>query len=495
MKHAHAKKARLRFIRLVTSGLVAAALLTGCTESRVSSLTAPAGLEPVELIWYYPQYKANADLQLVNDEINKITQERIHATVKLQPVDFASYEQKLNTIVAANESIDIIWTSNWLFPWRANAKKGALRPLDKLLESHGQMLHQSLSERFWNDSKLDGSIYAVPNYQISAHQPSLVIVKRFIDKYKLDVSKIQKIDDIEPFLKQIKEGEPGIVPFGTTRGFYTNLIYGIDGHLPIYRNDPSHQILPDVTPEMRKNFSLVHSWYTKGYIHEDAATLKSAADAYNKGNTAVWFDFTGKPGSEIEFKASNGGFDVVLIPLAQSVYTGAGSSMNAISKMSKNPERAMMLLELVNTDKQLYNLLVYGIEGMHYTKASGNYIQLHKNSNYVTNTDWVFGNIRNEYLPEGAPADKIEQTIQANDEAAVSPYYGFVFNTEPVKTELANVKAVNDEYYPALATGTIDPDKYLPIYEEKLRKAGSDTIIAEKQKQLDAWLRTNGMKE
>ncbi|MDG0810736.1 ABC transporter substrate-binding protein [Cohnella rhizosphaerae] len=368
------------------------------------------------------------------------------------------------------------------------------RPIDDLLGQYGGQLLASMDEKYWNGGKLGGKTYAVPNYQISAMRPSLVIQKRFLDKYKLDVGKLKRIEDIEPFLKQIKEGEKGVVPFGTTRGFYTNLLYGIDWNVPVYRNDPTPTVLPDVTAEMRANFVLMHDWYTKGYINEDAATLKDAAQAYNNGNTAVWFDITGKPGSEVEFKAADGGYDVQLVPVAGSVFVGAGNSMNAISRTSAHPERALMLLELVNTDKQLYNLLVYGIEGKHYTKTTGNFIRTNPDSGYFTNTDWVFGDIRNEYLPEGSPPGKIEDTIRANEEAAVSAFDGFEFDPDAVKTEIANVRAVNDEYYPALATGTIDPARFLAEYEDKLAKAGAGVIVQEKQKQLDAWLKAKGKK-
>lgn len=400
-------------------------IVSGCTK--IQQADGDSGNELDELIWYYPQNKANADLELVNAEVNRLIADKIHASVKLQPVDFASYEQKLNTLVAASDPMDIVWTSNWLFPWDSNARKGVFLPLDELLERYGQNLRASMSPKFWNDGKLDGKQVAVPNYQIAAMRPSLVIQKRFADKYKLDPSSIRKIDDIEPFLKQIKEGEPGIVPFGTTRGFFTNHIYGIDWRVPVYRNDANHRVLPDVTPEMRQNFALIHSWYTKGYINQDAATLKNVADVYSKGNTAVWFDFTGKPGSEAEFKAGDGGFDVVLVPLAKPSFTGAASSMNAISRTSKHPDKAMQLLELVNTDKKLYNTLVYGIEGKHYTRTTGNYVKLNPDAGYFTNTDWVFGNIRNEYLPEGAPPDKIEQTVRVNEAAEVSTYYDLCF--------------------------------------------------------------------
>nr|WP_286672498.1 DUF3502 domain-containing protein [Cohnella hashimotonis] len=153
-----------------------------------------------------------------------------------------------------------------------------------------------------------------------------------------------------------------------------------------------------------------------------------------------------------------------------------------------------MLLNLVNADKALYNLLVYGIEGRHYTKTTGNFIKVNPDGGYFTNTDWVFGDIRGEYLPEGSPPDKIEQTIKANEEASVSAFEGFEFNSDPVKTEIANVRAVNDEYYAALATGTIDPARFLAEYEDKLSKAGAGVIVQEKQKQLDAWLKARGKK-
>ncbi|SFA73394.1 putative aldouronate transport system substrate-binding protein [Cohnella sp. OV330] len=472
-----------------------AACLGGCAggggrgEAAGASAT---GLDPVNLIWYYPQYQSNLDQRLVNDAVNEITRTKLNATVDLRPIDFANYEQKLNTIVASGEQMDIIWTSNWLFQWTTNAKKGVFQPIDELLGQYGGQLLASMDEKYWNGGKLGGKQYAIPNYQISAMRPSLVIQKRFIDKYRLDVFKIKRIEDIEPFLEQIKEGEPDIVPFGTTKGFYTNLLYGIDWIVPVYRNDPTPTVLPDVTPEMRTNFAMMHDWYMKGYINEDAATLKDAAEAYNKGNTAVWFDITGKPGSEVEYKAADGGYDVQLVPLVGSAFVGAGSSMNAIGRTSSHPDRAVMLLNLVNADKALYNLLVYGIEGKHYTKTTGNFIKVNPDGGYFTNTDWVFGDIRGEYLPEGSPPDKIEQTVKANEEAAVSAFEGFEFNADPVKTEIANVRAVNDEYYAALATGTIDPARFLAEYEDKLAKAGAGVIVQEKQKQLDAWLKARG---
>jgi putative aldouronate transport system substrate-binding protein len=68
---------------------------------------------------------------------------------------------------------------------------------------------------------------------------------------------------------------------------------------------------------------------------------------------------------------------------------------------------------------------------------------------------------------------------------------GFSFDQEPVKTEVAAVQNVMAQYRKALENGASDPVTILPEYQAKLRAAGLDKIIAEKQKQLDAWAAEN----
>ena len=74
-----------------------------------------------------------------------------------------------------------------------------------------------------------------------------------------------------------------------------------------------------------------------------------------------------------------------------------------------------------------------------------------------------------------------------NESAKASPALGFSFDSTPVRTEMASVGAVKDEYELSLDTGAVDPEKALPEFLEKLEAAGSQTIIDEIQKQLDEW--------
>lgn len=81
-----------------------------------------------------------------------------------------------------------------------------------------------------------------------------------------------------------------------------------------------------------------------------------------------------------------------------------------------------------------------------------------------------------------------EQTKEINNNAQASPLLGFAFDAANVSAEIAQCKAVVDEYIPSLDSGSVDPDKYLPEFLSKLEASGVDKIISEMQTQVDAWL-------
>ena len=65
---------------------------------------------------------------------------------------------------------------------------------------------------------------------------------------------------------------------------------------------------------------------------------------------------------------------------------------------------------------------------------------------------------------------------------------GFVFDSAPVYDQMAVCTTVVAEYRDALLYGLGDVDSYLEKFNGKLKSAGIDEIIAEEQKQFDAWL-------
>ena len=62
-----------------------------------------------------------------------------------------------------------------------------------------------------------------------------------------------------------------------------------------------------------------------------------------------------------------------------------------------------------------------------------------------------------------------------------------MFDPTNVQNEIASVSAVVKEYELSLDTGSVNPEKTMPVFLEKLKQAGSQVIIDEVQKQIDEW--------
>lgn len=466
---------------------------SGSASAPASGDGGAGALPEVELTWYYGVAQVPPDQQLIEDEVNKIVKPKLNATVKLKPIDFGSYTTKLNTASAAGEKFDLVWTASWAFSYDQNVKKGAFLPLDKLLDEYAPETKKTIPAFTWNATKHLGEIYAVPNYQTVASRYGINVFKEYVDKYGLDVTAVKKYEDLEPFFEQIKQNEPGIIPFmlaGPLTKFHPNY-FGYD-EWGVKIGDGSLQSNTlDKTPEYQQFAEMMHRWFEKGYINEDASTVKQIDSNYI-GKFAASIEYTMKPGYEAELKAKNGGRDVIGIPLTDvtTSRTNNIATLTAISRTSENPERAMMLIELVNTDSELFNLLSFGLEGKHYEKLDDNTVKVNPTGGY-TASNWVFGNVFNGYLIEGQAPDTWKVTREMNESAVVPPTFGFNFDDTAVKAEYANVAALKAEYEPLLLTGTVDPAEYLPQYLDKLNKAGIDKVQAELQRQLDAWAAEN----
>lgn len=460
------------------------------------------GSKSAELTFYYPQAEIPADVKTVEAEINKITKEKINTTIHLMPQTFNDYTQKMNTILAAGGDADIMWTSNWNFDYVTNQARGAFLPLDELIEKFAPEVKNTLPQYIMDATRIDGKVYGVPNYQIATNQVGFLIQNRFAEKYNFDISSIKHIKDIEPLLESIKKGESKeVVPLVMSRnGNYGHLLLNynlekIQGNiLAINYNDPTKILNMYETPEFEQYLDMVRDWNQKGYINQDAATIKHPNDLIKTGNVAVEIHDVQKPGAEIAKKNANGGHDITQVALTEphALTNSIITTMLAINKNSKNPEQAMKFINLLNTDQQLYNLISYGVEGKHYSKISDNVVRINQDAGYNPNANWVFGNTFNAFLKEGEDPQVNEQTIKINETAKSSPIIGFKFIAEPVTAEIANIQTVLDQYLPGLTTGTVDPKSNLDEFRDKLKKAGIDKVVAEGQKQLDEFLKEKG---
>ena len=170
--------------------------------------------------------------------------------------------------------------------------------------------------------------------------------------------------------------------------------------------------------------------------------------------------------SEIDSKKAAGSTAYVKIPFENKHYIpyAASASNTAISINSKHPERAMQLIGLMNTEKgkDLYNLLVFGIEGEHYTKVNDKEIQPIGYTSQPTSESpygqyrFAMGNTFNGYeiyMQDKSPIYDNDFIKSVNDKAEDSKLRGFTLDTDPIKMELAQVTAVIGEYKKSLNSG------------------------------------------
>jgi putative aldouronate transport system substrate-binding protein len=496
-------KQRQRFALLMSVLLVVALVLGACGSSKkddTSSPTSNAGdaqtgkEKPVELIWYTigtPQ----KDLEMVNEEINKYTLEKINATVKINMIDWGDYTQKMGIITASGQPVDIMFTASWAFDYVQNARKGAFMPLNDLLQTHGQGILKALDPAFLEGSKVDGVNYGIP---ANKELPALEVWrfnKQLLDKYNLSIDNVYTLESLEPLLKVIKENEPNVTPLAIAKDFQPLLGYDflIDKMPMAVKLDTTDYKVVNVleTPEMKQTLRTMHKYYKAGYIATEAATMDTMQDALLAG---TWFAdrAASQPFADNLWSASYG-YPVVSTPAYEPIIYNWSvmGSLQAISANSKHPEKAMEFLNLLNTDPYLRNLVDSGIEGVHYEKIGENRMRnLPESKNYDMPT-FSLGNIFLTYLNEDDPENKWEEFKSFNAAGKPSPILGFNFDPTNVATELAALQNVKEEFWSVLMTGTVDPDVYIPKAIEKFKAAGLDKIIEEAQKQLDAWVAEN----
>ncbi|MGO4698393.1 ABC transporter substrate-binding protein [Paenibacillus sp. 2TAB26] len=458
-------------------------------------------LKPVELVMVFPVGGEPKDLKLVQDEINKMTKAKINATVKLVPIGFGAWAQQKTLMMSGNEQVDLIVSG--LGTYSQDVAKGQLLELDGYLADKGQGVTEaldSLDTAFLNATRIDGKIYAVPSIRDLAADYGITMRKDLVEKYNIDTAAIKSLDDLDAVFKTIKDNEPGMIPtvkYGTSildiyvLSYFDNLGEGF-GVLPGYDNDLKVVNMYE-TPEYAEMLNTVRRWNQAGYIAKDAAT--STETQYNLVKSGKAFSFIShmKPGIETQESRSTGKemVSVHFRPAATATYN-ITSIMWSIARNSKDPERAMMLLNMMYTDKDFINLLDYGIENKHYVKVSDNVIDYPQgvdatNSGYNLQMGWMFGNQSLSHIWNGDDPELWNQLAEFNRNAVKSKALGFTFNADAVKTEIAAVTNVQNQYKIALETGTVDPVSKLPEFNKQLKAAGIDKIIAEKQKQLDAW--------
>ncbi|CAH1219357.1 hypothetical protein PAECIP111892_04724 [Paenibacillus auburnensis] len=476
-------------------------------EATAKSTTAPAAspsetaaptektneLEQVELSLYLPG-GPDKDVASVEQEINAYLKDKINATIKINQLSWDKPADKVNLMIQSGEVFDMVYTWNFM----TNAAKGAYAPLEDLLDKYAKETKAQINPAYLQAATVNGHLYAVPTEKELGQSVGFAFDKAIVDKYGFDVNSITKLEDIEPMLKVIKEKEPGMSPLFMNHTDSLNWFTAypesedLDGsnEIPTLLDYKTMKVFNEYdTPEILERLKLIRKWYEAGYINKNGATDKTELkDAVKSGK--AWFVYGNmNPTSTNDWTrlAEKPMIIKTLLPVQVGTKSLQGS-MLAISRTSKNPERAMMFINLIHTDPVLYNLLTFGIEGKHYKKLDANTVEFIPDSGYNSVSSWMIGNVLLNYLNKDEDPRRVQLYKDWNANSKTSPVIGFVFDSTKVQSQIGALINITKQYKNTLYSGEKDPEPILKEMNSKLKAAGLDAVINEIQTQMDAFL-------
>ena len=475
-------------MKKVLALILALALTVVCFAGCDKKQTGSNGDVPT-LIWYVPG-DSQPDTPMVMEAANKIIEKEIGAKIDLKFISAGDFDEKMRLKMASGDDFDLCFTG-YTNNFRKAAQMGGLEPLDELLKSTPDLV-ASMDQSFWDAATYEGVIYGVPNQQIIGVYYAPVSPKRPAEKYKLDVDSIKEYKDLEPFMEAVKNGEDGVFPWRNKNAYFTvgakyeefTLGIGFD------RSQKKPKVVfIDEEQAFIDGMNLRNEWYNKGYIRQDVLSNTDDTTDYYAGKYAMNIT-TYKPGVEVN-EAANIGEPVVVCKNIDMPYikqSAVTSTLIGIGRNCKNKEKAIKFIELINTNKELYNLICFGIEGVHYDMTEDGFVKAKSDSKYKPEADWKFGNQFNALVREGAAADVWEQTKAQNDAAEVSPLLGFNVDRTNIESELSSLSTVRSQYGKAYFCGAKKVDKDYDAYIKRMYDAGLQTVIDEIQRQVDEFL-------
>lgn len=487
-------------------------------------------LDPVTLKVWIPAAKTE-DSDLVLEKINEhLTEVLPNTTLEIEWVALSEWKDKWSKAMAAQEVIDLSWFG-YTNSVETEIGMGSLMPIDDLLTEYGSGIIETLGEPVIElHRSLDDQLYFVPAWQglltnryaiYFPHDVVELLDESWAEDFQATLyknweapcydaeAKMESVAYIDELLEAAKANDMLNLGFYMRmdplyRIFMTNSNNGtgdLSSALYVCLVDDTYYVQADTAEGSPKYYitQTYHEWYEKGYIREDVLSVEEGNVKWTtdlpREQTYVNYCHNGLTDTEHLSYSDTAGYQIDGFYFAESAVLGKGFATGAVvPATSANPERAMMFLELLYTDVELYQLLVYGIEGTHYTSNSDGTITYAENKTYTGPSNWTVGTCMNSLQTNPDKLDYYQGLKDAEEYARISILEGFTFDKKPVSVELSNLSAVGSEYDNATLCVSDDWEGLLKQRRDKMIAAGLETVLNEYCEQLSEYAAEKGMK-
>lgn len=459
-----------------------------------------------------------------------------NTTVEFIDVPFEEYSEKFSQVLASGEGVDLAWTG-WLINKPQNIADGNLMPLDDLLAEYGQGIVDILGENVVEIHRNadDGKLYYLPSWQglVGDRRGWLVVTEiaelagdtwiedteAALNKWRNNYSGIEDfqavLDQATKYLAAAKEAGKLGAGINTGRVFGWSMYNGTRSNpgvggseIGIPFEDNTFTVIDGVASEHYKLYAkTMADWYKEGYIRSDIMSVDTSTLTLPKNGeiTDTTYVFSCDPyltEADQDAATADAGMDMTYLPIEEnaSLILG-GDTSYAIPYCADEPERAMMVLNAIYTQPDLYNTLIYGIEGEDYTKNADGTITTSYVGASPTADDsygiqrWIIGSCKNALINNGTDPNYYADLEALEETARVNPFLNFTFDRTNVEGICASILNVYYEYGPQLDNG-VAGDNWEELYNSYMsarKDAGIEELIAEFQSQLNEYIKANNI--
>lgn len=447
-------------------------------------------------------------------ELNKYLKEKLNVTLDLRLSK--DYTSTMGTRIDAGEDWDICLVGHGV-DFQAYARRNAFAPLNDYMDllpgTTGQVNSDAMSL-----FTIDDNIYGVPVLKDAWTQYGWTINQTLLDDLGLEFPEWATKQDLVEFLLDVKEARDKKYPDDAGNALINDVFYQyeqwITGELivggwnkPLVHVNVSEEtgykgisvgdtaFCPIYTPEYREIMKSVRELVKGGVGCFDSASFDPDGVLLNSGK------LLGSCGAGLISVAEdvNPNYKSAYYPSTVS-YASAVKYGFAVNAKCENVDRAVEVLELLQNDTYAATVLHFGPEGKGWTDTNNdNVIELtelnsdSKNRYWYNWYGWTLGGVTAMKAIPGSATNYMEKMKELNRTAEPTPNFGFVFDSEPVENQIAAVSNVFAEYHAVLQTGQNDNvDQLVDEFIAELKANGMDEIVAEAQRQLDAWREANG---
>jgi len=460
-----------------------------------------------------------------------------NTTVEFIDVSFDEYSEKFSQVLASGEGVDLAWTG-WLINKPQNIADGNLMPLDDLLAEYGQGIVDILGENVVEIHRNadDGKLYYLPSWQglVGDRRGWLVVTEiaelagdtwiedteaalnKWRNNYSEGTEAFQAVlDQATKYLAAAKEAGKLGAGINTGRVFGWSMYNGTRSNpgvggseIGIPFEDNTFTVIDGVASEHYKLYAkTMADWYKEGYIRSDIMSVDTSTLTMPKNGeiTDTTYVFSCDPyltEADQDAATADAGMDMTYLPVEEnaSLILG-GDTSYAIPYCADEPERAMMVLNAIYSQPDLYNTLIYGIEGEDYTKNADGTITTSYVGASPTADDsygiqrWIIGSCKNALINNGTDPNYYADLEALESTARVNPFLNFTFDRTNVEGICASILNVYYEYGPQIDNG-VAGDNWEELYNNYMaarKDAGIEELVTEFQNQLNAYIEANNI--